>query len=381
MRTFILIVALLTSSLSPALSANGQRPTPSPKCAVSYSFVGADRFGDRLLTYLHAKWIAYYYKMPLLYRPFMYSTRLVLDDAEIPWTQERINAFDHIVDFTHWNDLKTRMQPGKRLYIVPFFPEWFNFITSPARRRLYFSAQWDDPGFKAEIRRLVAPKVPTKKLQLPADKITVAVHVRTGGNYDSRRIKGRLPLKFPSHAYYIQQIKKIDELLDHQPLYVHIFTDSLRPQNIVTAYSNALADYPNIQVGGHTPQQQKTFDLIDDFFALTQFDCLIRAQSGFSTAASKLHDYLIEITPISCRRIKGQNCVNDCQITDRREKKIKQTAKVTDSKEEQAEVEKAQETKVEECETEKEAEAEAEAEEEAEAENAEVEEVQEMVTA
>jgi hypothetical protein len=38
-------------------------------------------------------------------------------------------------------------------------------------------------------------------------------------------------------------------------------------------------------------------NILEDFFALTQFDCLIRPDSHFSIAASKIADYKVIISP------------------------------------------------------------------------------------
>ena len=35
------------------------------------------RFGDNLLSYLHAKWISHEKKIPLLYKPFTFSNELI----------------------------------------------------------------------------------------------------------------------------------------------------------------------------------------------------------------------------------------------------------------------------------------------------------------
>src|SRR5665213_983093 len=50
--------------------------------AVTYEFSGG-RLGDNLLSYLHAKWISYRHQIPLLYKPFKYSDKLMLDTNEI----------------------------------------------------------------------------------------------------------------------------------------------------------------------------------------------------------------------------------------------------------------------------------------------------------
>jgi len=38
-------------------------------------------------------------------------------------------------------------------------------------------------------------------------------------------------------------------------------------------------------------------NVVDDFFALTKFDCLIRSDSNYSLMASKFADYKIQISP------------------------------------------------------------------------------------
>ena len=48
---------------------------------VTYTFSGG-RFGDNLISYLHAKWVAYRAGVPLLYKPFGYSGMLVMDEEE-----------------------------------------------------------------------------------------------------------------------------------------------------------------------------------------------------------------------------------------------------------------------------------------------------------
>ena len=46
--------------------------------AVSYQFNGG-RFGDQLVTYVHARWVAYKFNLPLLYKRFDYSDQLMVD--------------------------------------------------------------------------------------------------------------------------------------------------------------------------------------------------------------------------------------------------------------------------------------------------------------
>ena len=40
-------------------------------------------------------------------------------------------------------------------------------------------------------------------------------------------------------------------------------------------------------------------NMLEDFFALTQFDCLVRPDSNFSIAAEKISDFKIIIYPLN----------------------------------------------------------------------------------
>ena len=61
--------------------------------AVTYKF-GGGRFGDQMLTYLHAKWAAYCYKLDFYYKPFTFSDRFVLHDEDPIYTKEIAGTFD-----------------------------------------------------------------------------------------------------------------------------------------------------------------------------------------------------------------------------------------------------------------------------------------------
>ena len=63
-------------------------------CTISFCLIGQSyvtyqlpygRLGDKLITYVHAKWISYKYGLKLLYRPFEYSDKLMLSKIEQPF--------------------------------------------------------------------------------------------------------------------------------------------------------------------------------------------------------------------------------------------------------------------------------------------------------
>ncbi|NDD58753.1 MAG: hypothetical protein EBZ47_05820 [Chlamydiae bacterium] len=57
------------------------------------TYHGGGRFGDRLIAYMHAKWLSYKYNIPMLYIPFAYSDDLILDDIELQYRNHGFNKF------------------------------------------------------------------------------------------------------------------------------------------------------------------------------------------------------------------------------------------------------------------------------------------------
>ena len=147
---------------------------------ITYDFSGG-RFGDNVLAYLHAKWISYKYKIPLIYRPFAYSDQLNMH------LNEKVANID---SFRKHYLSKQDPEPNINsncLFVVPYFSEVeFEHRLPWNKNWLYFKVDWANPEFKKIIQSLVSP-INQKLLDvpLPQDAITVAVHVRKGGGFDN----------------------------------------------------------------------------------------------------------------------------------------------------------------------------------------------------
>ena len=75
------------------------------------------------------------------------------------------------------------------------------------------------------MRELIRPIEKIEDLNLPKNRIPVALHVRRGGGFDPpHRIKEQ-PRKFPPDIYYIEQIKFLFRYLDGLPLHIHILRE------------------------------------------------------------------------------------------------------------------------------------------------------------
>jgi len=252
--------------------------------------VPAGRFGDQLLAYMHAKWIAYHYDMPLVFKPFAYSDELVLDEKETL----RIPPRCPIIPI---EGNETLDPTSSALFMVQFFPE------SPYDYKHYkwpaFSIDWADPAFRALLRSLIAPKNPAPMLPLSQERVTVALHVRHGSGDDSPIHMPHWPLKFPKDSFYLTQLRTLDILLDHAPLHVHLFTDASNPARIAQQYQEALSDL-DIQFTFNTGDSRYKTHVLDDLFDMMRYDCLIRPESNYSIIAEKLSDYRIVIHPLDC---------------------------------------------------------------------------------
>jgi hypothetical protein len=271
---------------------------------VTYRFSGG-RLGDNLVAYLHDKWLSFKYNLPLRYVPFTYSDLLVLHDSE-PYNDKSIPKI--LVGKNNF-----AIDPTKRvLYIIPYFSE-FIFEHKINTQWIYFAVDWKNPEFKTLIKKMIAPKNNNLlSWEPPKDRITVAVHMRKGGGFDDVLLADALVidkpldhygdykeiLKFPPEQFYIDQLRYVSEYFGNVSLYVYIFTDDRNPAAIVERLKKNLPEYHNLEFHYRESDNKHDKNVLEDFFALTKFDCLIRPQSNFSLAAAKISDYKLEISPV-----------------------------------------------------------------------------------
>lgn len=278
-----------------------QKSTPK---AVTYDLDGG-RFGDKLLGYLHAKWISYRYNIPLLYKPFIYSEQLNLDKLETHYTPNHLKKFTRFVRPTYESNIDYETNIST-LFTIPYFPEnlWEH---TPEERWYYFPVNWEDNGFKQELRKMISSKQFQPSLNLPRDRCLVAVHVRMGGGFDDDDTWKKIPLKLPPASYYEEQILYLYEILNHEPLYIHVFTDDKNPEKLVERFQEYTKDL-DIQYGCRTQGNAHNANVLDDFFEMTRFDYMIRPDSNFSIVASKLGDFKVVISPLNYTWTDSDTC-------------------------------------------------------------------------
>ena len=291
---FLLLFCMIVNQNN--LAEKNDVPNGRVISAVTYTLSGG-RLGDDLLSYLHAKWISYFYKIPLLYVPFNYSTEFEFHEFE-PYAYEKYaHNYCKRVYFEKPNDtLRVEPQSGT-LYVIGYFPETSICNT---HEYPYFSVNWQDVGFKSEIRYLISPRRSLRLIEPPPDCMSVAVHVRRGSGYDHDDmeliLKTQAP-KFLTDEFYIKNIEKISEMIGHQKLYAFVFTDDAYPQNIVARFKKALKNYSNIEIGSRENGFGYDKNILEDLFSMIKFDFLIRSESHFAVVTSKIGNFKAEIFP------------------------------------------------------------------------------------
>lgn len=259
---------------------------------VTYDFSGG-RFGDCLLSYLHAKWIAYQKDIPLFYKPFQYSSQLRLHECE-----------KYLSDLRGEPRIRVRLDggplnPGIRLpvlYICPYFPEDAWELTQH-KWPYSFQVDWKDPQFRQIVRSLVEPRYPLILHRPPEGFTSIAIHFREGGGFDDQSAYEGWPMKFPPLHFYIDSLLAAIDLSQEKPIYCYVFTDAVHPEGFVHALQQAIPPQVPIQFNYRKVGNHHRSNVLEDFFSFFHFDILIRPQSNFSIVASLLHDFVAVYSP------------------------------------------------------------------------------------
>ncbi len=283
---------------------------------ISYSFSGG-RFGDNLLAFAHALWFSHSLKMPLVYKPFPYSDQLKLHQSPLFLKDSLLNHLtayrlqapaDYLEFFRLLQASKSPLTAhilDKVLIEVPFYPESAYLFEKTSSRAQFTKVNWDDPQFLQLLRELIAPVTPLvnsclPNLTLPANCKTVALHFRSGLNFDKQdKLQRKFPLKSPPESFYVEALHYLYKTVDlaaKQSLYVYIFTDHPNPQEVCKKFSQQFSKEA-ILFDCNRGESRQDLNVLEDFFALGNFDCLIRPDSHYSILASLLFPYEIAISP------------------------------------------------------------------------------------
>ncbi len=350
---------------------------------------GGGRFGDRITSYVIAKWVSFKFNIPFLLDSFQHSSMLRFGREEKKYSSKLIafkfniplllyprhalsstNAiipkkFEGIIRIEHEQNIIEHEQENVIFEISA--PDFHIDGCSGVEEKMEYILQ--DQYFAAEIKKMLQPIIPLPKITLPKDKITVAVHVRKGGGYDpplssiqyytnnmqdsqldvidsdidmlasccdahnsrldvihyyqnpssyySDIADKKWPPRFPPEQYYVDQIKRISKLFDNAPLFIHIFTDDQNPSRLVNKIKKEV-NKDNITFSCRSHGNMYNLNVIEDFYNMSRFDCLIRPASHFSLAAQLLGDHKIIIYPKHWKWVGKKLIIDEVSIIDNR---------------------------------------------------------------
>jgi hypothetical protein len=212
------------------------------------------------------------------------------------------------------------------------FVEAFNNSQLSENPKLYsvsFSAphnEWEDEDFRSYLQKLVKPRKPIELLKVPQDCITVALHVRTGAGFDTKDNIQKMPTKFPPQNFYINGLRQVAEYYKDQPLYVYIFTDFPEPSEIAKNFLdqlNLLNINNQLTINYRQSKNNYKTNVLEDFFSMMQFDCMIRPDSSYSRASAAISGPVVEIVPAGWGQFRTDDdgkLIVDCLVKVREHK-------------------------------------------------------------
>lgn len=262
------------------------------------------RFGDNLLSYSRAKYLSYLYNIAVLYQSFPYADELLLHENELLYTPESLSDFSTVIHL-----LKS---------LSAFNPESANTLYV-CHWKADITINWLDTVFVAVLKKNIAPRYEIEKTVIPEGVISIAAHVRNGGTFaaDTPQEKDRCPLRFVPEEFFIAQIERIAEMFPDENLYVHIFTDHPNPAKLVKKFKAALNN-PRITFGCRTEGNAHNAYVLEDFFSMMDFDCLIRPGSHYTRFVQRLGSNKVVIYPESVKEINGQKVINTIKVKTRK---------------------------------------------------------------
>ncbi|PIS03336.1 MAG: hypothetical protein COT85_00630 [Chlamydiae bacterium CG10_big_fil_rev_8_21_14_0_10_42_34] len=274
--------------------------------AITYEYYG--RFGDALLSYLHAKWLSYQYQIPLLYKTFEYSSELKLHTREI-WLEKDVKH-NNRTPIVLQNEVLDLDRTDPTMFICPYFPE-VEWELNQANWS-YFQVEWKDPNFRNLAQKLIAPQSKIETIHPLENTINIAIHIREGGGFDSAGTRLTFPLKLPPFSFYTESLKEILSQFPNQRVYCHLFTDAKDPSQLADQLKAEIPSQYFVKFGYRKSNSHKK-NVLEDFFSFFNFDILIRPESNFSIVPSLLHDFAIVRFPTDATVIGESVTINSVQ--------------------------------------------------------------------
>lgn len=273
---------------------------------VTYAQDGG-RFGDQITNYLKALWISWKYDTPLVFRPFEYSNELVLGDFHPTLLDDALlQEFSAKLEYFTVFELEKSEKVFQYLETMPDHQE-------PAKQRLlwniglltpfieeHFCEKLDDERFRELLQILIKPNEPLKLVSLPEDRKTIAIHMRSGVGYDWESNIRNMPTKFVPDTFYYGCLKQALMMFHDAPVFVHIFTDHPEPEVLEAKLLAEVESWrveKDILINCRRVGNFHADNVLEDFFSMMEFDCIIHPDSSLSQSASIIAGPLLEMRP------------------------------------------------------------------------------------
>lgn len=296
-KNILLLTLMLISSYSWCHTNSG----------ITYGFSGG-RFGDNILTVAHSVYLSHCLGLPVIYRPFPFSEylQLSIDPSMLQANKHRKQLLDLSSRKNYLNLFKNWLNglPSNVSILLPYYGD------DVEEKALQMQVNWNDADFLQKLRNLISPLISIPTYEILPGKMSVALHVRTGVGYDvARNVQFVDPFKIPPRQYYIDALKLLHQALG-SPLHIYIFTDDPDPEMVLQEFQKEFQSYPFL-FSRPRKASINNLDVLEDFFSLGQFECLIRSNSNFSYTASRLFAYRAAISPEHYQRNKKNQFVID----------------------------------------------------------------------
>ena len=259
------------------------------------------RFGDRVLGYTNARYLSYSTGIPFLYTTFSYSEHLTIDYDALAADQHSykytnkfyINSAESLAEF--FCKIRDPKEPPT-IFVVDYFPSDLSEWDTDYNRSVAFDIPWNDEEFKSYLKQCLSSRLPIPDFREPGC-LNVATHVRTlsGGDTPEGSL-AYFPLKHPTSAYHKRQIKRVYEFNMNRPMHVFLFSDTNKPAELLQEFREYFRGYDitfNMQMLEHPDLS----NVVQDFFAMQQFDVLIATRSNFSMMAACLGSFDMILYP------------------------------------------------------------------------------------
>jgi len=279
---YVIYLTIFLSSLSTNLHAKpGNFVTTVPH---------SGRFGDQLVLYCRAKLIAHAFGLPLLHRPFAYSDQLRLYPVERRYTSGLVKKLrTTATNSVAYMAQETALAPSSTLFVTNYFTQ-LDGITDKHYQEVAIY-----------LRKVIRPRNKISLVPLPKDAVTIAIHVRRGGGYLYDHLAQYIfKDKFMANGFYISSLREIMRIYPKQKLYAYLFTDDVNPPRIARELETGLGN-PNITIDCRRGLNRHNKNVLEDFFSMIPFDCLIRPSSSYTRMVELLSDHKVVISPSGIR--------------------------------------------------------------------------------